>query len=346
MRIGLVAPPWVPVPPTRYGGTEAVVDTLARGLQAQGHEVMLATTGDATCPVQRVWVHPEPPVPMGSTLPELHHVQEAYEALAGCDIVHDHTLTGPLWAATLDDRPPVVATNHGEFSPEATRLFAHVSTWVAVSAISHSQASQTGGQVPLAGVVHHGLDLDRFELGEGRGGYVIAIGRCSPDKGVDVAIRIARRCGLPIVVVAKNREPAELRYFEERVQPLLGPGVEYLGEVHPGERDRLLRDAVALVNPITWQEPFGLVMVESLAAGTPVITYRYGAAPEIVDDGVTGFVCDGEEEAVAALGRVGELERKACRLAVEERFSAERMVSDYLRLYRAVQRDDDGLGRA
>lgn len=332
MRVGLVAPPWVPVPPTRYGGTEAVIDRLARGLVAGGHEVLLVASGDSTCPVERRWVYPTPPEPMGSTLPELHHVQFAYEELAGCDVIHDHTLSGPVWAATVPSRPPVLATNHGEFSPPVRQLFRHLSRSVAVNAISHSQAA-TAPDVPIIGVVHHGLDLERFAVGTGDGGYAMAIGRCTPDKGVDRAIEIARRAGVPIVVVAKKREPDEIRYFEEKVAPLLGPGVEYLGEVHPDERDRLLRDAVALVNPISWPEPFGLVMVEALACGTPVVSFPAGAAPEIVDDGVTGFLPVDVDAAVAALGRVSDLDRAACRKAVEERFSAERMVADYLALY-------------
>lgn len=335
MRIGLVAPPWVPVPPTTYGGTEGVIDVLARGLVAQGHEVVLATTGDATCPVERTWAYGSPPEPMGSTLPELHHVQVAYEQLADCDVIHDHTLTGPLWAASLQDRPPVLATNHGEFSEPVQRYFAHVVGSVVVSAISHSQARQATG-VEIAGVVHHGLELERFEVGEGDGGYVVAVGRCCPDKGIAEAIEIATRAGVPIKVAAKKREDLEIRYFEERVAPLLGPGVEYLGEVSPERRDELFRGALALLNPITWQEPFGLVMVEALGCGTPVVGFPYGAAEEIVDDGVTGYLCGSVDEAVDALARVPELERKACRRAVEERFTAERMVSEYVELYEQV----------
>jgi glycosyltransferase involved in cell wall biosynthesis len=335
MRIGLVAPPWVPVPPTRYGGTEGVIDTLARGLAERGHDVVLATTGDAECPVERRWVFATPPEPMGSTLPELHHVRAAYEALADCDVIHDHTLTGPLWASTLPARPPVLATHHGDFSEAAREFFAHVSPHVAVNGISHDQVSQAVG-VPVAGVVHHGLDLERFTVGEGKGDYVLFVGRCSPDKGVAEAIEIARAADLSIVVVAKKREGPEMRYFEERVAPLLGPGVEYLGEVHPVERDRLMRDAVALVNPVKWHEPFGLVMVESLACGTPVVAFPRGAAPEIVDHGVTGFLCESQESAVAALDKVRDLDRWDCRSAVEKRFTADRMVTDYLQLYEAL----------
>ena len=335
MRIGLVAPPWISVPPTRYGGTEAVIDRLARGLVGEGHEVLLMATGDSTCPVEKRWAFETPPATMGSTLPELHHVQVAYEELAGCDVIHDHTLSGPVWAATVRHRPPVLATNHGEFNEPVRRLFRHLADRVAVSAISESQAS-FAPDLRIAGVVHHGLDLERFEMGRGDGGYVLFIGRCTPDKGLDRAIRIARAAGLPIVVVAKMREDDEIRYFEEKVQPLLGPGVEYLGEVHPDERDRLLRGAVALVNPIAWPEPFGLVMVESLACGTPVITSPLGAAPEIVDDGVTGFLCRDEDEGVAALRTIGSLDRGDCRAAVEQRFSAKRMVHDYLTLYASL----------
>lgn len=335
MRIGIVAPPWVPVPPVKYGGTEAVIDSLARGLAGDGHEVVLMATGDSTCPVDRRWVYDTAPEPMGATLPELHHVQVAYEELADCDVIHDHTLSGPVWAATVPKRPPVLATNHGEFSPPVRRLFTHLSRVLSISAISHSQAD-LARDVPIAAVIHHGLDLERFHVGKGEGDYVAFVGRCTAEKGVHLAIEIARRAGIPILLMAKKREPDEIRYFEEQVAPLLGPGVEYLGEVHPDERNRLLRDARALVNPIRWPEPFGLVMAESLACGTPVVGYPSGAAPEIIDDGVTGFLVRDVDEAVAALGRLDELDRGDCRAAVEQRFSAKRMVNDYLALYASL----------
>jgi glycosyltransferase involved in cell wall biosynthesis len=312
-----------------------VIDCLARGLVDAGHEVLLVATGDSTCPVDRRWVYDVAPEPMGSTLPELDHVAFGYDELAGCDVIHDHTLSGPVWAATVRDRPPVLATNHGEFSPPVRRIFAHLAGAVTINAISHNQAA-TAPDVPITAVIHHGLDLDRFTVGAGQGGYAIFIGRCTPDKGVDRAIEIARRAGVPIKLVAKKREAEERRYFDERVAPLLGPGVEYLGEVHPDERDRLLQGALALVNPISWPEPFGLVMAESLACGTPVVGYPAGAAPEIVDDGVTGFLCHDIDSAATALAKVGSLDRGACRAAIEERFSSKRMVADYLALYASL----------
>ena len=336
MRVGLVAPPWVPVPPVRYGGTEAVIDTLARGLVAAGHEVLLATTGDAGCPVPTVSAYPTAPEPMGSTLPELHHAIVAYAALADCDVIHDHTLAGPLTAMTLRRRPPVLVTNHGDFSAPARAFFQHIAPVAAITAISHHQRAQAG-DLPITAVVHHGLDLDRFAIGTGKGGHLAYVGRCAPEKGVAEAITIARRAGLPIVVIAKQRQPAEVRYFDEVVAPLLGPDVDFRGEVHPEERDQVVRDAIALLNPIDWAEPFGLVMAESLACGTPVIAFPSGAAPEIVDDGTTGFLCADVDSAVEAVSRIETLDRAACRTAAEERFAASRMVSDYAALYATLQ---------
>jgi glycosyltransferase involved in cell wall biosynthesis len=335
MRIGIVAPPWLPVPPTHYGGTEGVIDVLARGLVVAGHDVELFTTGDATCEVPRQWIYDVPPEPMGTTVPELHHVQAAYQAFRHCDVVHDHTYAGPVWAAALRDHPPVLSTNHGMFSTETCVLYAQLAATVTFNAISYHQRSLARG-LPVAAVVHHGLQVERFPFGDGAGGYALYVGRCTPEKGLHRAIAIARRAGVRLVAVAKMREIVEEHYFAERIRPLLGPDVEFLGEVTPTVRDELMRDAVALINPITWPEPFGLVMAEALACGTPVVAYPAGAAPEIVDHGITGFLCGSVEEAAEALTRVPSLDRRACRAAVEARFSAQRMVADYLRLYRLV----------
>lgn len=335
MRIGLVAPPWVSVPPVRYGGTEGVVDTLARGFVASGHEVVLFTTGDASCPVPRRWVYETPPEPLGTTVEEFRHVQAAYEALANCDVVHDHTVAGPVWAATRRRRPPVVVTNHGPFTPGLRAFYREVAQWTAVTAISFNQRA-SAPDVPIRAVIHHGIEPSRFEVGRGDGGYALFLGRFAPEKGAHRAIEIARRAGMPLRIAAKMREPSEVQYFQHWVEPALGGDVEYLGEVGPAERDGLLGGACALLNPIAWREPFGLVMIESMACGTPVVAYPYGAAPEIVEPGVTGFLCDNPREAVVALGNIDRLDRRACRAAVEGHFSAQRMVGEYLALYDQV----------
>lgn len=342
MRIGLVAPPWVPVPPVSYGGTEEVVDVLARGLLADGHEVRLFTTGDSTCPVDRSWTFDTPAGPMGLAVLELAHVRAAYEALDDCDVIHDHTTTGPVWAAAVGHPAPVVVTHHGDLVPQVAALYERIGAWSTLVAISHSQRASAPA-VPFRAVVHHGVEAERFAVGAGDGGYALFLGRLAPEKGAGEAIEIARRAGVPLRIAAKVREQAERDHLEEVVEPHLGDGVEFLGEVGPQERARQLGGAVALLDPMTWEEPFGLVMVEAMACGTPVIAYPNGAAPEIVLDGVTGRLCDDVEAAARALTTAGDLDRAACRRRVEESFSASRMVSEYVEVYAdAVARADGG----
>ncbi len=337
MRIAIIAPPWVPIPPAAYGGTETVLDTLARGLVHAGHEVLLFATGDSTCPVRRGWVFDTAiGVGKGGTVAELRHVIDAYEAAQEFDIVHDHTLVGPIYA---DRFPwlPVVTTNHGPFLSDLGPVYRAVSARVPVIAISHHQASTADG-VNLAGVVHHGVDCARFPVGSGAGGYALFLGRMHPDKGVHTAARVARAAGMPLRIAAKMTEPHEVQYFAERVKPLLGNDIEYIGEVGTADKLNLLAEAVCLLNPIAWPEPFGMVMIEALASGTPVVATPAGAAPEIVDNGVTGFVVPSEELLVSALGKVAGLDRATCRMTACERFSSDRMVAEHLATYRAVAR--------
>jgi glycosyltransferase involved in cell wall biosynthesis len=335
LRIGIIAPPWVAVPPPEYGGTELVIDQLARGFTAAGHDVTLFTTGDSTCPVTRRWVHPDALGTTGALIDELVHVESAYDALADCDVIHDHTLLGPLWSIANRIRRPVVTTAHGVFTPALTALYRTVGREVAVVAVSHHHAS-TAPTVPVRRVIHHGIDVDAMPLGSGEGGYVVFLGRMHPDKGVHRAIDIARAAGRRILIAAKMWEPAEHRYFAEVVEPMLGPDAVSLGQVGGHEKWQLLAGADALINPIRWPEPFGLVMIESLAVGTPVLTFPEGAAPEIVDHGTTGFLCDDDADMVERLSEVATLDRRACRRAVEARFSTRRMVDDHLALYRQL----------
>lgn len=336
MRIGLIAPPWIPVPPVAYGGTEAVIDNLARGLTALGHDVRLFTVGESTCPVSRQWLYPAGVDPIGAGIPEAAHVLAAYEALADSDVIHDHTSLGPLLAARSGiRRPPVVITVHGLFTAQSRRVYAEIARHASIVAISWSQARAFGG-IPVAAVIHHGIDLDIHRPGPGTGGYLLFVGRMSADKGVHLAVRIARRAGRRLIISAKAREPGEVAYFERAVRPLLAPADDLPAEQPLATRLRLMRNAAALVNPITWQEPFGLVMVEALAAGTPVLAFPNGAAPEIVDSGRTGYLCRDEDEMARAVGQVPLLDRRRCREAAERRFSLARMSGAYERLYRSV----------
>ena len=338
MRIAIIAPPWVPVPPPAYGGTEAVLDTLATGLQAVGHDVLLFATGDSTCQVPTAWTLPSAvgTVGMGPAT-EIDHVVHAYAAVQdwGADLVHDHTLVGPLYAHRFP--VPVVTTNHGPFDGELGSYYRVIGPKVPIVAISDHQASTAQG-TPIAAVIHHGIDTTSHQVGAGRGGYALFLGRMTPEKGVHVAARVARAAGLPLKIVAKRREPAEQAYFDQAVAPLLGCGVEYLGEVGGTEKIRLLGDALCLLNPVQWPEPFGMVMIEALACGTPVVATPCGSVPEIVDDRVTGFVRTTEAGLVDALHQVGEIDRALCRRSADERFTAARMVTEHLSLYRQLNR--------
>ena len=337
MRIGLIAPPWLPIPPPKYGGTEAVIDRLARGLAAGGHEVLLFTTGDATCPVQRASVlEVAATTRLGQSVVEQWHVIHAYKALANCEVVHDHTTVGPLYADRYPDLP-VLTTNHGPFNDELRDVYREIARRAGVIAISHHQAS-TAGDVPIAGVIHHGIDVQEYQPGDGEGGYLLFLGRMAPDKGARRAILAAREAGAPLKLAAKMREPLEIEYFTEQVRPLLGDGIEYVGEVGGVDKAALLSGARALINPIRWPEPFGLVMIEALAYGTPVLSFREGAAPEIIEQGVTGWLCDDVADLAAAIGRIETLDRSKCRAAVTARFSTERMVNAHLELYAQVSR--------
>ena len=339
MRIGLIAPPWVPVPPPAYGGTEVVIDNLARGLQELGHEVRLFTVGESECPVPTDFLYPKAIAPIGSTVPETAHVLAAYESLADMDIIHDHTFLGPLISGLRGmRRPPVVSTNHGPFTGETQPVLSEIAKHASIVAISQSQADQANmyGGANIAGVIHHGIDLDLYKSGPGGGGYVMFIGRMSPDKGVHHAVRVAKKAGKQLVLSTKMREDNEIAYFESEVKPLLDLGDEMPAELPQDRRIELLRHADGMLNPITWREPFGLVMAEALACATPVLAFPNGAAPEIIEPGRTGFLCRDEGEMIRAVDRVGEIDRSQCRRAAEYRFSLQRMAREHDRLYRRV----------
>ena len=234
------------------------------------------------------------------------------------DIIHDHTLAGPLYLC----RPsavPVVTTIHGPLTPSAVDLYRAIGRNASIIAISRDQVSHAP-TVPVTRVIHHGLDLSAVPQGTGQGGYACFVGRMCPDKGVVEAIAIARKAGIPLHIAAKMREPEELRYFREVVKPLLGTNEEFIGELGDAEKYALMGEALAFLNPIQWAEPFGLVMIEAMATGTPVVGTPIGSAPEIVQHGTTGFLAPVDELA-ALLPRAAGLSRAACRAAVEARFS-------------------------
>ena len=335
MRVAQIAPPWTPVPPPLYGGIELVVDRLSRGLAAAGHDVLLFTTGDSTCPVPRKWVLPKAEgFRIGMAVPELRHVLAAYDAVQDYDVVHDHTVFGPLYAERFPHLK-VVTTIHGPFNDELTELYGRIAQSIPVICVSHDQRS-CAPDVPVTRVIHPGIDASDFPVGDGRGGYLLFLGRMAPEKGAHRAIEVARKAGVPLLMAAKMREPWEREYFEAEVAPFLTDEIRYLGEVPHEEKLELLAGAVALINPIRWHEPFGLVMIEALACGTPVIAFPEGAAPEIVEQGRTGFLCEDEAEMVDAVVRIPTVDRALCRAAVEGYFSTQRMVDEHVELFESL----------
>jgi glycosyltransferase involved in cell wall biosynthesis len=263
-------------------------------------------------------------------------VLRAYEAMveARVDVVHDHTLAGPVHARSLPALR-VVTTIHGSLDAELADVYRRVADQAAVVAISHNQR-EAAPDIDVTAVIHHGLDAREFPLGTGTGGYCLFLGRMSPGKGAHRAIRVAERAGTPLVLVGKMRAPREVEYFRSEVEPHLGDRTWYLGEVPHRRKIELLEKAYCLLFPIRWREPFGMVMLEALACGTPVLAFGEGAVNEVVEHGRTGFVCHDEDDMANALPAVDRLDPARCRAAVEGYFSAHRMVADHVELFQKL----------
>ena len=347
MRIGIVAPPWAPVPPVLYGGIEVIIDQLATGFHEHGHEVLLFTTGDSTCAVpRRHHLDRAEGARMGHSGPELRHVLAAYDAMGewGADVIHDHTLAGPIHAADSHAirRTPVVTTMHNQFDHEAADIYRRIALQVPIIAISHAQRRPVP-DLPIAKVIHHGLRASDFPVGDGHPpdgerDYCLFLGRMSPDKGPHRAMEAAYKAGMRLILCAKMRDPWEFDYFDEYVRPYLNEDIQYLGEVPHDRKLELLAGARALLFPIRWNEPFGMVAIEAMACGTPVLAFPEGAIPEIVEHGRTGYLCGDVTDLSEAIGRIDRLDRAECRAAVEGYFSTDRMVREHIELFETLVR--------
>ena len=283
---------------------------------------------------------------MGVSVVEIPYALSAYAALNEVDVIHDHTVAGPL-CVRRRRRVPVVTTNHGPFNEDLNPIYAEMSRQnVAVVAISKHQAS-TARDVNIAAVIHHGIDVDDIPVGAGDGGYACTVGRMTPSKGIREAALVAREAGVPLRIAAKMRETQERQYFADCVRPLLGGDIEYVGELNAAEKYQLMGGAFALLNPIQWPEPFGLVMIEALACGTPVLATACGSAPEIITDGDTGFVRREFSSLAKMLNRAQDLDRKQCRNRAVSHFGTGRMIADHLQLYaRLLECGPDALRQA
>jgi glycosyltransferase involved in cell wall biosynthesis len=338
VRIALVAPGWFPVPPDGYGGIELVVALLADGLVNAGHDVTLFAAAGSRTKAHLVATLAEPPDRrlLGNSWYDARNALAAYRQVDDYDVVADHAgVMGPVCGAMLRGRPPVVHTLHGPWTNEARELYALVHHDVHLVAISEAQAAENPA-VRYAAIVHNGIDLDSYPYRAVKDDFLLYIGRATPDKGPAEAIRIARQVGRPLKMILKRNEPHELAYFEHEIRPVLGHDLELFADVPHELKVDLLGRARALLFPIRWPEPFGLVMVEAMACGTPVVTTNWGAAPELVTDGVTGFRRDTSDDIAQSFSYLDELDPAACRTRVEERFSARAMVRGYEDVFAAV----------
>jgi glycosyltransferase involved in cell wall biosynthesis len=356
MRIAQLAPPLEKVPPVGYGGTERVIYTLTEELIKRGHDVTLFASGDSQTSahlvptVERAAWHDQPPlsefVPLWSVV-----VGKALRHLDDFDVAHSH-LDHFGFSLSRQSRTPVVTTLHGRLDlPELEPVFCEFAEVPLVS-ISDAQRAPVSW-ANFVGTVYHGIDLNRFTYNAQPGEYLAFLGRVSAEKGLHTAIRIARKTGMPLKVAARMPLPfrddanvrADWEYWEQVVEPLLGSDIELIGEVGGDEKDEFLGNAAALLFPIDWPEPFGLVMIEALACGTPVLALSRGSVCEVIRDGVTGFVRDTDDELVEAVCNLGAIDRASCRREVERRFSPGAMAEAYEAVYEGLVEVNAEAGR-
>jgi glycosyltransferase involved in cell wall biosynthesis len=338
MRIAQVAPLFESVPPKYYGGTERVVSYLTEELVRQGHEVTLFASADSVTRAELVPICPQA-LRLNSECADrlAYHIvllEHVFRAAHRFDVIHFHTdcLHFPL---SRRSGVPHVTTLHGRLDlPELSCLYDEFRDIPLVSISGAQRAPQP--QANWLATVHHGLPADLHRCRERPGDYLAFVGRISLEKRVDRAIEIARRAGMKLRVAAKV-DTADRDYFRQTVEPLFrDPVVEFVGEIGEADKGEFLGNARALLFPIDWPEPFGLVMIESMACGTPVVAWRCGSVPEVIDDGLTGFVVDDLDAATRAVDQCKGFDRRRCREAFERRFTATRMANDYLQVYHRV----------
>jgi glycosyltransferase involved in cell wall biosynthesis len=339
MRIAQIAPLWERVPPPTYGGTELVVSLLTDELVRRGHEVTLFASGDSISLAKLESVHPQA-LRLDSSIKEpaiyeMLQLSQAYERADEFDVIHSHMGCAALPYTRLV-KTPTVHTLHGIFTPDNEKMFGHARNQPYIS-ISNSQRDARVGLNYVA-TVYNGINVDSyvFHPTAQEPPYLVFLGRISPEKGTHLAIEIAKRAGWHLKIAGKI-DVVDVEYYEEQIKPHIdGKQIEYLGEANHVQKNMLMGGAVATLFPITWREPFGLVMVESMASGTPVIAMNLGSASEVIDHGKTGFLCNSVDECVQAVHQVSQLDRQSCRDHVLRNFSVQRMVDGYEAVYQKI----------
>jgi glycosyltransferase involved in cell wall biosynthesis len=337
LRIALIAAPFIAVPPADYGGTELFVGHLAEGLKRHGVEVVVYTNGESTVNAERRWIYERSQWPIKPSeqtwVKHLNHEAWAVQdAAKDCDVIHVQSAQAIAFSRFVNR--PMVLTLHGPHEPKLSEYYAQ---YPAVHYVCISDAQKQTESMPKMRTIHHGIDVSLYRLVEKKQRYLSFIGRIAPLKGTHLAIEVAQRTGIPLKI-AGDIQPANRGYFEKKIRPEIdGQLVQYIGLADLHAKNELLGNSMAMLFPIQWNEPFGLVMVEAMACGTPVLAMPGGSVPEVVQDGVSGYIC----RSVRSMAkRVGELNFKpsAVRNYVEENFSVEHLVRDYVSLYEEILR--------
>jgi glycosyltransferase involved in cell wall biosynthesis len=338
MRIAQLAPLWERVPPPLYGGTELVVSLLTEELVRQGHDVTLFATGDSVTTAKLISVYPRPlyrdNIPWTNTTYNLLNIAHCTEMADKFDIIHSHLGYLSLYFSRLLSIP-MVHTWHGSFDKKdkIRRTLPPVLQYFdqePIVSISDSQRI-----LPInnyISTVYNGIDINSFEYNAKAGTPLVWLGRVCDEKGTWEATQVAKQLGIPLILAGKV-DYVNQKYFEEKIKPELGSLITFIGEVNHQQKVDLLKNAIALLNPIKWQEPFGLVMPEAMACGTPVIAFNRGSVPEIIVDGKTGYIVNTVEEMVSAVKKIHQIRREDCRHHVEDNFTVQRMVAGYLSVY-------------
>jgi glycosyltransferase involved in cell wall biosynthesis len=335
MRVAVIGPPFIAIPPPAYGGTELFIGHLATELHRMGHEVVVYANGDSRLPCEVRWRYPHGDWPPdGSQRQQLEYGDHlgwaVHEASLWADVVH---LNDPLALPfTRYVERPTLLTLHSPADPDTSQLFAR---YPEIDYVAIAEWQKAREPMPKVHVVHHGLPMEQYEVSEEKEDYVVFLGRIAPVKGPHVAIDAAKKAGVPIKL-AGEIQPAYRRYWETEVAPRIdGVHAQFVGQAGLAMKNELLKHARALLFPIDWEEPFGLVMIEAMACGTPVLAYPGGAVEEIVEDGVSGWICHDLDELAKRCASPG-ISPEACRAHVERHFSATRMAQGYLSVYRQI----------
>jgi glycosyltransferase involved in cell wall biosynthesis len=335
MKVALIAPPFISVPPLMYGGTELFIAELALGLKSQGIDVVVYTNGESTLPVEKRWLYEKPQWPIEGevydNLKDLNHTAWAVQdAMASCDVLHLNNVAG-LVSARFVQKPFVYTVHH----PYVAGLNEFYGFHPSINYVTISDFQREKLSMPKIRTIHHGIDMSAYHPNLGKRSYLSFLGRIAPIKGTHLAIQTAKRAGIPLKI-AGEVQPAFKDYFDRQIKPHVdGKFIEFIGEADLKTKNELLGNSLALLFPILWDEPFGLVMIEAMACGSPVLAFSRGAVPEVVKDGVSGYLCHSPEDMVEQSKKL-DFDPASVRQYAEEHFSVATMVAKYATLYREI----------